>query len=631
MYNDNNNYRNIMKNEFKTIGIVVAIITIVVMAASCKKESFSMEQALEHIIGVERHITTSASLPQPADKAYLDEPDGRKVKWELTDALNINGTNVPLTSLNADAITAKFEGTTYAIPYSGNDIYWAVYPTAIAGAASGSTIPSNFTASTLTFNFPATQTYDASVNAIRGNTIMAGYASVPSGEDRIMFQMRNLGAVLKLHLTADASATNKRASRIEFSTTNGALAGNFTVDNSATPTITPAASATQTLTVNLTDGTNSYIDLTSGADVYVILPPFASKDLTMKVYNTDNYKSSKTVSSTTLARNNIYTNSVSDLCFCEGGDGLHYFSVSATKQVIFSPGNLQWSYTNGGSTPTTHSINGSGYNNGTWRFAPNQYDIIGAANVNAHGDTVMVGSNPINSISYDEGYQGWIDLFAWGGNGYLDSRPYYYSTHSYNSNKVYYCENNILGNYDWGAFNAIYNPKTHNYDPYGTWRVMDTNEWRYLLYTRGSREDTCRFSLVEIELPSNKIIFGMMIYPDSTSKAEITSILSDIQNNEINTPFKYHFNLTESQFRQFEALGCAFLPGAGKMRYSQYGQQFDYQSTNGHYWTNQAHPDYKYATGLYVIDGGYKPSLKPSGNYLQKWDFLSVRLVRDVR
>ena len=66
------------------------------------------------------------------------------------------------------------------------------------------------------------------------------------------------------------------------------------------------------------------------------------------------------------------------------------------------------------------------------------------------------------------------------------------------------------------------------------------------------------------------------------------------------------------------------------MRYSQLGKQFDYDIANGHYWTNQAHPGYNYATGLYVTDGGYKPYLRPS-IYYPNYDFLSVRLVRNVR
>ena len=65
------------------------------------------------------------------------------------------------------------------------------------------------------------------------------------------------------------------------------------------------------------------------------------------------------------------------------------------------------------------------------------------------------------------------------------------------------------------------------------------------------------------------------------------------------------------------------------MSYNVVSKTFDYQITNGHYWTDQAHPDYFYATGLYITDGGYKPYLRPSF-YNVKQQFLSVRLVRDV-
>ncbi|MBO4543688.1 MAG: hypothetical protein J5725_10975, partial [Bacteroidales bacterium] len=39
---------------------------------------------------------------------------------------------------------------------------------------------------------------------------------------------------------------------------------------------------------------------------------------------------------------------------------INKFSVSATDRVYFSPGNLQWSATNGGSTYTTHTVAGGG-------------------------------------------------------------------------------------------------------------------------------------------------------------------------------------------------------------------------------------------------------------------------------
>ena len=56
-------------------------------------------------------------------------------------------------------------------------------------------------------------------------------------------------------------------------------------------------------------------------------------------------------------------------------------SISSTLKVLFSPGNLQWSATNGGSTATTHTVAGNGTSEGTWRFAPNQWDIIGTENM----------------------------------------------------------------------------------------------------------------------------------------------------------------------------------------------------------------------------------------------------------
>ena len=55
------------------------------------------------------------------------------------------------------------------------------------------------------------------------------------------------------------------------------------------------------------------------------------------------------------------------------------FSVAADEQVFFSQGNLQYQ----ASTDT-------------WRFAENQYDMVGADNKNISAT-----------------YTGWIDLFGW--------------------------------------------------------------------------------------------------------------------------------------------------------------------------------------------------------------------------
>ena len=72
--------------------------------------------------------------------------------------------------------------------------------------------------------------------------------------------------------------------------------------------------------------------------------------------------------------------------------GIGVFSVSETLQVMFSPGILQFNAAEG-----THECGDGTSRQGTWRFADNQWDYIGSANLN------------ISST-----YNGWTDLFGWG-------------------------------------------------------------------------------------------------------------------------------------------------------------------------------------------------------------------------
>ena len=119
----------------------------------------------------------------------------------------------------------------------------------------------------------------------------------------------------------------------------------------------------------------------------------------------------------------------------------HAFSVSPTKKVYFAKGNLQY----------RASTN-------IWRFAENQWDTIGSANVN-------------RSATYD----GWIDLFCYGASGYNSAVPY-----GFYDNSIYgdYCQEDISGtNYDWGSFNPISNAGNKS----GLWRTMTYEEWNYLL------------------------------------------------------------------------------------------------------------------------------------------------------
>ena len=114
------------------------------------------------------------------------------------------------------------------------------------------------------------------------------------------------------------------------------------------------------------------------------------------------------------------------------------FSVSASKQVIFSSGNLQYK-------PSSQD----------WRFAPHQYDIIGNGNRN------------ISSI-----YSGWIDLFGWG----TSDDPTKKSTDA----SDYYSFD------DWG-----------NVSTNGEWRTLSKSEWYYIFNVRTGARNKMAFATVE--------------------------------------------------------------------------------------------------------------------------------------
>ena len=118
------------------------------------------------------------------------------------------------------------------------------------------------------------------------------------------------------------------------------------------------------------------------------------------------------------------------------------YSIGDTVTVVFAQGNLQYQ----ASTRT-------------WRFASNQYDVIGYSNE-------LVDTN----------YAGWIDLFGWGTSGYNELMPYTVV----DIDSCYVPEFiDIAGtDYDWGRFNVVSNGGNKR----GVWRTMKYDEWRYLFF-----------------------------------------------------------------------------------------------------------------------------------------------------
>ena len=152
------------------------------------------------------------------------------------------------------------------------------------------------------------------------------------------------------------------------------------------------------------------------------------------------------------------------------------FSVSATKQVQFSQGNLQYKASSN-----------------VWRFADNQYDFVGEANANI-----------------SETYDGWIDLFGWGTSGYNHGAVCYqpwstsisdYDYFAYGQWNADLCDQSGMA--DWG-YNAISNGGNQE----NQWRTLIGDEWEYLIHYRNTYSGA-RFANAQVNE-----INGLILLPD---------------------------------------------------------------------------------------------------------------------
>ena len=213
------------------------------------------------------------------------------------------------------------------------------------------------------------------------------------------------------------------------------------------------------------------------------------------------------------------------------------FSVSATKQVYFSKGNLQYQA----------STN-------TWRFAENQYDIVGSDNAN------ISSSNT-----------GWIDLFGWATSGYNGMNPYMTSStpSDYGDGS-----SDIAGtNYDWGVNNAISNGGNEA----GLWRTLTIEEWKYLMESRPNASSLVATASID------GVITGVILLPDdSTIPVELsfTAGIYSLQADMVSNKF------TSTQWKEYEKKGAIFLPVSGQRVGTTYSEGNGYNASCGEYWSS---------------------------------------------
>ncbi|MCQ2958662.1 MAG: hypothetical protein MJ198_00540 [Bacteroidales bacterium] len=225
----------------------------------------------------------------------------------------------------------------------------------------------------------------------------------------------------------------------------------------------------------------------------------------------------------------------------EQGAILAPFSVGSTKKVYFSKGNLQYQASSK-----------------TWRFAEQQYDMIGADNSKI---------SPSNSS--------WIDLFGWGTSGWDNKNTFYmpYETESASATYGYgygptdgqtyeYGLRGIYAEADWGVANVI----SEAGDTAGMWRTLTRNEWGYLLLKRPNAVNLYSLAIVNG-------VKGLVILPDDWSYPTNVKFI-ERTSFELNT-------YNSEQWEIMESYGAVFLPTAG----CRYGTTVGNLGSTGSYWT----------------------------------------------
>ena len=261
--------------------------------------------------------------------------------------------------------------------------------------------------------------------------------------------------------------------------------------------------------------------------------------------------------------------------FDANGGSLRLFSVSDSKKVHFSRGNLQYNATQN-----------------KWRFALRQYNSICTDN---------------NNVAQD--YDGWIDLFGWGTSGWNSGANAYqpwstgYSTDDYAPGGD--ITNGLIGEYanaDWGVYNKI----TNGGNKAEQWRTLTAEEWTYLIGNSSARQN--KWALATI----GGIYRGMVILPDEWSLRDGLSFTPRYPN--IYMTNVYSFN----EWQRMEASGAVFLPAAGSRSNVTTGDVNKF----GIYWASTAQ-NATTASCIYFTTGTVY--VGQSNPYVGR----SVRLVRD--
>ncbi len=228
------------------------------------------------------------------------------------------------------------------------------------------------------------------------------------------------------------------------------------------------------------------------------------------------------------------------------------FSVSATQQVKFASGNLQY-------------IQSSD----SWLFAKHQYDMLGVSNV--FGDSVTYSAD-FGSSKEGQSLSDRIDIFSWSANN--TTAPYGVSSSTNN--------NDYSGDFvDWGT---VVGDGT-------TWRTLSYDEWSYLLNTRDNASSLYGVARINLNADGSEYVNGLIVLPDNWSCPAGVTFKSGVNDTNwhgmmINTGTQDYADyqiFTTTEWEVLETAGAVFFPASG----ARYGLSVAEVQGIGSYWASE--------------------------------------------
>ena len=538
---------------------MISAIFSIVFACSCQRELLDPVSLVpvQESGFIRLHMENQSNdydYPSLQTKVEISGSTGA-ASWTSGDEIAFCITNGSTISYQTETVNTATSEIPYNVPSGYERANYAIYPAASKG--------SDYTSPTIVY----LSSYDLSGKTAETYSPMPMVAVNGSG----LLDFYHVGGLLRLKLTEVDEATSKVT--VTFDDIAN-ICGTYTVANAGTSDATLFLSSGAGNVITFTG-----VSVDSGeAWVNIPLPAGASiGTISVKTFNSSSEELQsvdKRIAWASVGRT-YGKQFVIDMSASGDGALSGEFSVSSTTKVRFAQGNLQ-------------AVIGTGISNyiataSEWKFAENQYDIIG----NAPGNT----SFAVGTI---------VDLFCWvGASATYNS----YGLTSYPSNSSTYFGNRSGESLktDWGSIPEVI-------DSYGEgWRTLSASEWAYLLDTGGRTNAANKRAFATV--CGKK---GLLILPDDWTLPAGCSFTVTISNFTTNV-------YDETAWSKMEAVGVVFLPSTAYRNVLSVGSVNDV-----FYWSSTSASSTNANNIALWADTAYLPGNDP------RTRGFAVRLVRNV-